>query len=142
MNSELDRLVHRVATLERQNRQLKMIGAGIVMIAIVAAIFLPRQPPKTPKIIDAEEIVVRDRHGRARITISTPAVAGGTVDTNPDDPIIWLSDGKGTDRAMLSTDGLRFANSYGGPTISLHSAPNGLSELNVYTDGKVSWSAP
>jgi hypothetical protein len=98
---------------------------------------------KTPKTVEAEKIVILDRHGRARITIGTPTFAGAAIDTNPDDPMIWLTDDKGADRAMLSTDGLSFANSKAGPTVRLSSDPNGLSGLKVYgTDGKVFWSAP
>ena len=108
MTSEVDNLVHRVARLERQNRQLKIVGLGI---ALGMATFLLMGAAKTPKMVEAEKIVILDRHGRARITIGTPAFAGAAIDTNPDDPMIWLTDDKGADRAMLATDGLSFGNS-------------------------------
>jgi hypothetical protein len=140
MTSEVDNLVQRVARLERQNRQMKMAGLGI---ALGMAIFLLTGAAKSPKTVEAEKIVVRDRHGRARITIGTPAFAGAAIDTTPDDPVIWLTDDKGADRAMLANDGLSFANGKAGPTVRLSSDPNGLSGLRFYgTDGKVSWSAP
>jgi hypothetical protein len=107
------------------------------------AIFLLTGPAKTPKTVEAEKIVIHDRQGRARITIGTPAFAGATIGANPDDPMIWLSDDKGIDRAMLASDGLRFANSKSRATVSLSSDPDGLSELKFYgSDGKVVWSAP
>ena len=65
------------------------------------------------------------------------------MDVNPDYPVIWLTDDKGTDRAMLTVDGLFFANSKAKPTVSLSSVPDGMSGLKFYgTNGKVSWSAP
>jgi len=140
MTSEGDQLVERVTRLERQNRQLKMVGMGV---ALGISVFLLTGATKTPKTVEAERIVILDRHGRARITMGTPAFAGAAIDTNPDDPVIWLTDGKGGDRAMLATDGLSFANSRAKPTVRLNSDPNGLSGLNFYgNDGKVSWSAP
>ena len=140
MGSESDSLIQRVERLERQNRQLKMAGLGIVL---GMATFLLMGAASTAKTVEAKKIVVLDRHGRARITIGTPAFAGAAIATNPDDPVIWLTDDKGADRAMLANDGLSFANGKAGPTVRLSSDPNGLSGLKFYaTDGKVSWSAP
>jgi hypothetical protein len=76
MTSEVDNLVQRVAKLERQNRQLKMIGLGV---ALGMATFLLMGAAKTPKTVEAEKIVILDRHGRARITIGTPAFAGAAI---------------------------------------------------------------
>ena len=92
----------------------------------------------------AEMIVVRDSHGRARITIGTPTFAGVALGAySPDDPEIWMTDDKGADRAMLTKDGLFFANGKARPTVSLSSAPNGTSGLKFYgTDGKALWTAP
>ena len=115
----------------------------VLGIALAVAVIMLAGAAKTPKTVEAEKIVIRDRHGRARITIGTPAFAGAAIDTSSDDPIIWLTDDNGADRAMLATDGLRFSNSKGRPTVNLTSDPNGLSVLRFYgTDGKVSWSAP
>jgi len=73
-----------------------------------------------------------------------PAIAGATMDINQDDPVVWLTDEKGADRAMLTIDGLFFANAKARPTLSLGSDPkSGMSALKFYAaDGKVSWSAP
>jgi hypothetical protein len=140
MTSEVDNLAQRVAKLERHNRQLKMVVLGV---ALCMATFFLVGAAKPPRTLEAEKLVILDRHGRARITIGTPAISGATVDVNPDDPVIWLRDDKGTDRAMLATDGLFFANSKARPTVRLDSDTNGLSGLKFYgTDGKVSWSAP
>ena len=71
MTSEVDNLVQRVAKLERESRQLKMVGLGI---ALGIATFFLMGAAGTPKTVEAEKIVVRDRHGRARITIGTTSL--------------------------------------------------------------------
>jgi hypothetical protein len=140
MTSEVENLVQRVENLERQNRQFRLVGLGI---ALCVTVVLFAGANKAPRIIEAEKIVLVDSHGRARLTIGTPAFAGATIDANPDDPVIWMTDDKGADRAMLTIDGLFFANSKATPTVSLRSDPNGTSWLKFYgTNGKVSWSAP
>lgn len=134
-------LLARVERLERENRRLKLVGLGV---ALCITVLLLMAVDKTPKTIEAEMIVVRDSHGRARITIGTPAFAGVTIGAyNPDDPGIWMTDAKGADRAMLVTDGLFFANGKAKPTVSLSSAPDGTSGLKFYgTNGKALWTAP
>ena len=140
MSAEMDSLVQRVKRLERQNRQLKFIGLGF---ALCLLILLLAGATIRPRTIEAEKFVLLDNHGRTRLTIGTPALAGATVDTNPDDPVVWLSDGKGADRAMLTVDGLFFASSKARPTVSLSSNPDGTSGLKFYgINGKVSWSVP
>lgn len=67
------------------------------------------------RTIEVEKIIVFDTHGRARITIGTPAVSGVAIDMKPDEPAIWLTDEKGQDRAILTSDGLRLAKSHGKP---------------------------
>jgi hypothetical protein len=67
----------------------------------------------SPKTVEAEKIILRDSHGRARLTIGTPEFAGATVDMKPDDPVVWMSDDKGIDRAVLTTDGLFFSDGRG-----------------------------
>jgi hypothetical protein len=140
MTSEVDNLAQRVARLERQNRQLKVLGAAIVLSIVT---FFLIGAAKTPRTIEAEKIVIFDQHGHARITIGTPAFAGAAIGMNSDAPMIWLTDDKGADRAMLSSDGLCFASGKSRPTVRLDSRSDGLSRLEFYgTSGKVSWTAP
>jgi hypothetical protein len=97
---------------------------------------------KATGTIEAQRIVLLDRHGHAKLTIGTPALTGATVGANPDDAVIWLTDDKGTDRAMLTPEGLFFANHDARPTITISSDPK-TSELKLYgVDGKVAWAAP
>jgi hypothetical protein len=63
------------------------------------------------------------------------------MDVSPEDPVIWLSDDKGTDRAMLTVDGLFFASGKAKPTLDLTSNPGPALKFHG-PDGKVSWSAP
>lgn len=140
MVQEFENLAQRIEKLERQNRRFKQIG---IAIALCATILLLTAANKVPRTIQAERIILLDSHGRAKLTMSTPAFSGATIDVNLDDPVIWMTDDKGADRAMLTTDGLFFANGKARPTVSLSSDPNGTSALKFYgTNGKVSWSAP
>ena len=83
------------------------------MLAASLALMAQARPNRT---IEAEQIIVRDSNGRARITIGTPRSSGHAIDSQSDDPLIWLSDERGTDRAILGIDGLRFANEHGRST--------------------------
>jgi len=140
MVREFDNLAQRVDKLERQNRRSKQT---IIGIALCATVLLLAAADRAPRTIQAERIILLDSHGRAKLTITTPAFSGASIDVNPDDPVIWMTDDKGADRAMLTTDGLFFANGKARPTVSLSSDPNGASALKFYgTNGKVSWSAP
>lgn len=137
MMLELESILQRIERLERQNRQLKLIGLGI---ALIVGTLLVGGAAKTPRTVEAEKIVLRDSHGRARVTISTSEFTGPAVGVRPDDPVIWLSDDKGTDRTMLTPDGLFFASGNAKPTLDLTSDPKPT--LRFYgADGKVSWSA-
>lgn len=139
MTSEIETLTVRVARLERANRRLKLIGVGVVLASMVLVSMGLGGKPRT---IEAEKIVIRDSHGRARLMIGAPEVAGAAVDMRPDAPAIWLSDENGSDRTILTSDGLYLANGREKPLVSLSSGP-GRPELRFYgPDGKVSWSAP
>ena len=95
-----------------------------------------------PRTIEAEQIVIRDSHGRARITIGIPAVAGAAIGIERDPPTIWLADENGADGVILATDGLYFANERAKPLVELSSSPS-QPELRFHgPDGRVSWSAP
>jgi hypothetical protein len=137
--TEMETLARRVEALERQNRRVKLAALGIVLGAMVVALSGAGQATRT---VEAQKIVLLDNHGRAKLTIGTPALTGATVGVNPDDAVIWFTDDKGTDRAMLTSDGLFFANRDARPTISISSDPK-ASELKLYgMDGRVLWSAP
>lgn len=114
-----------------------------LLVTLGAAVIVLAGSTKTLRTIEAQKIVLLDSHGHARLTIGTPAGAGAAIGVGPDDPVIWLSDPNGADRAMLTTDGLFFANGKTKPTVSLSSDVHGRSTLKLYgSDGKVSWSAP
>ena len=137
--TEIEALASRVQALEQQNRRVKLSSLCVVLgVAVVAF----SGAGKGAGTVEAQKIVLLDSHGRAKLTIGTPALTGATVGVNPDDAVIWLTDDKGADRAMLTPEGLFFANHDARPTISISSDPK-ASELKLYgTDGKVLWSAP
>jgi hypothetical protein len=95
-----------------------------------------------PRTIEAEKIVILDSHGRARLMIGTPEVAGAAVDMKPDSPAIWLSDESGSDRTILTSDGLYLADGREKPLVDLSSGPTRPALRFYGPDEKVSWSAP
>ena len=139
MTQEIEGLTMRIACLERTNRRLKLIGTGILLASIALVSMGLGGKPRT---IEAEKIVILDSHGRARLVIGTPDVAGPAVDMKLDAPAIWMSDENGSDRSILTTDGLYLANGRAKPLVNLSSGPI-RPQLRFYgPDGKISWSAP
>jgi hypothetical protein len=141
MTPEVEMLTKRVGRLERENRFLKFIGIGC---ALGIAVLLLVGADKMPRTIEAEKIILRDSHGRARVTIGTPEFAGVAIDMKATDPAIWLTDEQGEDRAALTGDGLRFGNGTHKPLVEIISDPRpGRSALRFYDpNGKVSQSVP
>jgi hypothetical protein len=136
----IDALSVRVEQLERANRRLRLFGAGVVLTSGIL-VSLGFAGKAQPRIVEAEKIIIRDAQGRPRITIGTPAFAGAAVDTKADSPVIWLSDEHGSDRAMLTEDGLYLADNHAKRLVELRSGPN-TPGLRFYgPDGRVAWSA-
>jgi hypothetical protein len=77
------------------------------------------QNSRKARTIEAEQFIVRDSKGRARVTIGTAPVSGSAVSLSPDEPAVWFSDAKGRDRLILTTDGLRLANSKSQPALDV-----------------------
>ena len=127
--------------LEQESRRLKLVTIGIAVLFVG---FLSIEASSKPRTIEAEKTVLLNSQGRARLTIGAPKTAGVAIERGPDDPIISLTDENGTDRAILSSDGLRFGNAKGKPLVAIISDPRpGRSRLSFYgPDGTISWSAP
>jgi len=139
MKSEIEAVKIRVAQLEHANRLLKLIGLGVVL---GSAALVSMGLGGKPRTIEAEKIVILDSYGRARLTIGIPSVAGAAVDMKPDSPAIWLSDESGSDRAILTSDGLYLASGHEKPLVDLSSGPSRPALRFYGPDGKVSWTAP
>jgi hypothetical protein len=139
MRSEIAEMSLRIARLERANRRLKVIGLALALVLLALTAMASGRKPRT---IEAEKIVVLDGHGRPRIVLGTPAVAGAAVDMDRDEPAIWLTDGGGTDRTIATSDGFYLADNRVKKLISITGGP-GRPRLQMYgTDGAVLWSAP
>jgi hypothetical protein len=140
MIPEMDALVERVRRLEQQNRAIKWIAAGILLLVIVTGLAAQQRPVRT---IEAEKFVLLDSKGRARVTIGTPRSSGVAIDLPADEPSIWISDVNGTDRVIITTDGLRLANESGRPAASLtFTNKKGAEILLDNADGKLLYRAP
>jgi hypothetical protein len=106
-------LPKRIDRLEAENRALKrFFMIGLLVAGCVVA--MGQVNPK--RAVEAERIVVRDSQGRARITLGTPVSSGVAIDMKSDDPAIWISDEHGTDRMILTIEGVRLADANGRPT--------------------------
>lgn len=140
MMPEFEMLEIRVARLERENRFFKLAAAGAALSALV----IVSMGAVSPKTIKAEKILLLDSNGKARITIGTPASAGAAFGIQSDDPAIWISDAKGTDRTILTSEGVYFADGRAKPTVDLSGgARPGMPSLKFYNpDGTIRWSAP
>jgi hypothetical protein len=84
-----------------------------------------------PRTIEAEQFIVRDSKGGARVTIGTAPVSGAAVSLSPDEPAVWFSDEKGRDRLILTTDGLRLANSKSQPALDVTAGTTGRTPLYI-----------
>ncbi len=130
-------LIGRLEKLGRDNRRLKRFVFFVLVVTTALATIYAMQPvPQKMKAhefdmvdssgkvtaviknrtIEAEQFILRDSQGRARIIIGTPKFSGVAVDLGANDPAIWISDEKGMDRAILTADGLRFADRRGRST--------------------------
>jgi hypothetical protein len=142
MTPELQKLALRVEALERQNRHFRLGAAGLLLLAALGSMAAVNSKPRT---IEAEQFIVRDSKGRSRVTLATAPVSGAAVSLSPDEPAVWFSDEKGRDRLILTTDGLRLANSKSRPALD---ATAGTSEgkpasIRLYDlESRVVWSAP
>jgi hypothetical protein len=94
------------------------------------------------RTIEAEKFVILDAQGRARLMIGMHEAGGASVPGKPDMPAIWLSDENGSDRTMLTSDGLYLADSHEKTIVNLSGGPSGPKLRFYRPDGKVSWSAP
>ncbi len=67
----ISKLVDRLDRLERENRRLKRIGA-LVVVGIAAVVLMGQaKPSKVAKVIEAEEIIIRDKNKQMRVSISS-----------------------------------------------------------------------
>jgi hypothetical protein len=139
MISETSALEKRVRQLERQNFLIKWTAVGIFLLATVASV----KAQQHIRTIEAEKFVLLDSKGHARITIGTPRTSGAAIDLPEDEPAIWISDAKGTDRLILTTDGLRLANDSGRPAASLtFTSKRGAEIVFQSGDGRLLYRAP
>lgn len=109
----MDSLVKRLDHMEHQNRRLKRIGA-LVLVGITAMVLMGQaKPNKEAKVIEAEEIIIRDKNKQIRVSISSL----GIHVLNAEEVTSVFSDG-----ITLGTRKLRLmvlSNTSTGPSLSL-----------------------
>ncbi len=115
MNLNMQAIGDRIERLERENRRLKLTGIAALVLMLAVVLMGQAQPSRT---LEANRIIVRDSAGRPRITLGTPASSGAAVGMKRNDPAIWMTDEKGTDRMILTMDGIKLADERGKPLAS------------------------
>ena len=97
-------LVSRIQLLESQNRRLRRIGAGCVLIGVAALLMGQAPANKGAKVVEASRFVVRDKDGKVRLSMGAEW-DGKTA--------VRFSDSAGRERLVLfldekGTPGVRF----------------------------------
>ena len=109
-NREVERLSERLERVERDNRRLRRVGAVVVIGFASALLMAQARPNPVVKTVQAEEFIVRDSEGKARIKL-------GMSDK---DPRLTFLDSQGKEVTGLSEgflslpSMLMLSNEYGG----------------------------
>jgi hypothetical protein len=76
--------------------------------------------------------------------MGTPLVSGAAAVLTSDEPALWFSDANGGDRLILTTDGMRLANSKSQPGVDAVVGVAGQPAVIRFYDSqsRVVWSAP
>ena len=109
-------IVERLEKVERQNRRMKQAGVAI-LVCCIAALVMGQASPNS-RILDAEELIIRDKAGNIRAMLSVSEKG----------PSLYLSGAKGNPLVMLSV-------SEKGPSLYLSDA-NGKLRVSLSVSGK------
>ena len=88
-------IVHRVETLERQNRRIRLVGVLALAACVAAAIVGQVQPkPSPPRVIEAEQFILRDKDGKARGRLSFNEFFGANLylTSGANTVMLWASE--------------------------------------------------
>src|SRR5262245_42321505 len=112
--AEFASVVARLEKLEKENRRLKRLGVGVVLLG-ATALLMGGQATKT---VEAEKFVLRDTNGRQRAALGLtrsaddPSVAfilydeeersRAALGVNKDGPGLYFTDPSGKHRAVLA----------------------------------------
>jgi hypothetical protein len=154
-------LDQRLEKVERENRWMRRIG--MVAAAVAAAVFLIGQAKeKEPQDLEVRSLKVKDRDGKARVTLGTDAdgvphlrfadehgklrAMLGTLEEDLLCLTLWDRDFKVRAALGMGTNGpphLRLADEDGVARVRLSTSRDGSAYLKFYdSKGKVIWKAP
>jgi hypothetical protein len=89
--SSIDALAGRVETLERENRLWRW-GGGFFLIAVLVVMVSGAQRAADPKVIEAEQFIVRDKDGKVRVRLGLASDGA---------PALFLRGKEGNNRVIL-----------------------------------------
>ena len=113
---DVQAILKRIDVLGRQNRWL--IRAGLVGSLVAVAIVTMGQT-RTSHTVEAEQFILRDAHGRQRLTIG---FYGGI---KSDEPAIWIAGPTGVDQTIFASQRLVWFNEQGKVTARIEGNDNG-----------------
>ena len=114
-------ILKRIDVLERQNRWLVRAGLVASLLAVAA---VTMGQARTSRTVEAEQFILRDAQGRQRLTIGTPRFSGVAIGLEADRPAIWITGSNGVDRAILTSDGIYWADEHGKGTARIEGVGN------------------
>jgi hypothetical protein len=127
---EMQAVLRRIETLEKENRRLWRTGLALAVLAV--AVFGMGQTKPKPRTVEAEQFILRDGQGRARLTIGTPRFSEAAMGIGTDSPVIRLMDDRGTERVILTTQSLYFVSEGLERAASIQAAPGGGGDLLLF----------
>lgn len=114
---DLAAVLARLERLETQNRRLKRIVLGVLLLGVVVVLLGAADEPKV-KTVETDRLILRDKFGRQRAVLQ---ITGGDADSSPalilydenerprvglgvnkDGPGLYFTDANGKHRAVLS----------------------------------------
>jgi hypothetical protein len=136
-------VIQRLECMEREHLRVKR-GAGVILATIAAAVLMGQaMPPKVPTVVEAEQFVLRDRHGKARawLNMSNGAVNFALADKNEKSRTLLYVLDDGTNGLILGTQNGETrvemkVGTDGVPTLSLIDNAGNRIGMFVLSDGK------
>lgn len=139
MAERLDHLEHLCNRLARQNRRWKLVGITALMGAVLFLVAGANQNDETPKVVEAQKFVLRDKEGKQRAVLEVSSKGAASLHLSDKDetpriafivaedgsPIATLQDEQGQSRVSFASSKI-----FGGSVVNLMD-PDGKVRLGL-----------